>query len=140
MASTISRPCHAISAVMTCSAAPLIGGVLGGCVQDFVTLFFSMRRNGRSLGQMAKAEVSEFGGWTALFAVLAIMVILIAVGVMNVAAMAGLAMVVLIEKTWRWGIAAGRVAGLATLALALAIVWLPWLAPGLHAAPPMMMG
>ncbi|HEV2382028.1 MAG TPA: carbon starvation CstA family protein [Terriglobia bacterium] len=57
----------------------VIGGVLGGCVQDFVTLFFSMRRNGRSLGQMAKAEVSEFGGWTALFAVLAIMVILIAV-------------------------------------------------------------
>jgi len=57
----------------------VIGGVLGGCVQDFVTLFFSLRRDGRSLGQMAKAEVSEFGGWTALFAVLAIMVILIAV-------------------------------------------------------------
>jgi carbon starvation protein len=57
----------------------VIGGVLGGCVQDFVTLFFSMRRDGRSLAQMAKDEVSEFGGWTALFAVLAIMIILIAV-------------------------------------------------------------
>jgi len=41
---------------------------------------------------------------------------------------------VLIEKTWP----RGRVAGMATLALAVAIIWLPWLAPGLHAAPPMM--
>ena len=70
----------------------------------------------------------------------ALMVILIAVGVMNVAAMAGLAVVVLIEKTWRWGPAAGRVAGVAALAFAVAVIWLPWLAPGLHAAPPMMTG
>src|SRR3989442_13477240 len=57
----------------------VIGGVLGGCVQDFVTLFCSMRRDGKSLGQMAKEEISELGGWTALFGVLFIMVILIAV-------------------------------------------------------------
>jgi predicted metal-binding membrane protein len=69
-----------------------------------------------------------------------LMVILIAVGVMNVGAMIGLAVLVLVEKTWRWGPMAGRVAGLAALALAVAIIWLPWLAPGLHAAPPMMMG
>ncbi len=68
-----------------------------------------------------------------------LMVILIAVGVMNIAAMIGLAAVVLVEKTWRWGALAGRVAGVATLGLAVAIIWLPWLAPGLHAAPPMMM-
>jgi predicted metal-binding membrane protein len=67
-----------------------------------------------------------------------LMVILIAVGVMNVAAMVGLAAVVLVEKTWRWGQAAGRLAGVAALALAVATVWLPWLAPGLHAAPAMM--
>jgi predicted metal-binding membrane protein len=66
------------------------------------------------------------------------MVILIAVGVMNLTAMVGPAVVVLIEKTWRWGPAAGRVAGGAAPALAVAIIWLPWLAPGLHAAPPMM--
>jgi predicted metal-binding membrane protein len=70
----------------------------------------------------------------------ALMVIVVAVGVMNVAAMVGLAVVVLIEKTWRWGPAAGRVAGVAALGLAVAVIWLPWLAPGLHAAPPMMMG
>jgi predicted metal-binding membrane protein len=69
-----------------------------------------------------------------------LMVILIAVGVMNVGAMIGLAVLVLVEKTWRWGPIVGRVAGVAVLALAVAIIWLPWLAPGLHAAPPMMMG
>jgi predicted metal-binding membrane protein len=68
-----------------------------------------------------------------------LMVILIAVGVMNVVAMIGLAALVLVEKAWRWGPAAGRLAGAAVLALAVATIWLPWLAPGLHAAPPMMM-
>jgi carbon starvation protein len=57
----------------------VIGGVLGGAVQDFVTLFCSLRRNGKSLGQIAKDEVSSLGGYTALFGVLFIMIILIAV-------------------------------------------------------------
>jgi predicted metal-binding membrane protein len=70
----------------------------------------------------------------------ALMVILIAVGVMNIAAMAGLAVLVLIEKTWTRGVAAGRLAGAAAAALAAATIWFPWLAPGLHAAPAMMMG
>lgn len=67
-----------------------------------------------------------------------LMVLLVAVGVMNLVAMVGLAALVLIEKTWRWGVPAGRAAGVALLALAVATIWLPWLAPGLHAAPPMM--
>jgi len=57
----------------------LIGGVLGGCVQDFVILFFSLRRNGRSLGQMARDELGPVGGTAAILAVLSIMIILIAV-------------------------------------------------------------
>jgi len=57
---------------------------------------------------------------------------------MNVAAMVGLAALVLTEKTWRWGPLAGRLAGLAALGLAVATIWFPWLAPGLHAAPMMM--
>ena len=69
----------------------------------------------------------------------ALMLILIAVGVMNIAVMVGLAALILVEKVWRWGPAAGRVAGAVALALAVATIWLPWLAPGLHAAPPMMM-
>ena len=67
-----------------------------------------------------------------------LMVVLVAVGVMNIAAMVGLAAVVLAEKIWRWGPAAGRLAGAAALALAVAVIWFPWLAPGLHAAPSMM--
>lgn len=57
----------------------LIGAVLGGCVQDFVILFFSTRRNGRSLGQMARDELGPVGGIAALVGVMTIMIILIAV-------------------------------------------------------------
>jgi carbon starvation protein len=57
----------------------LIGSVLGGCVQDFVILFFSIRRDGRSLGQMAKDELGAIGGTAALCGVMMIMIILIAV-------------------------------------------------------------
>ena len=56
----------------------VLGGILGGCIQDFVTLFCSVRRNGKSLGQMAKDEISEVGGWTALVAVLCILIVLLA--------------------------------------------------------------
>ena len=57
----------------------VIGVVLGGAVQDFTILFCSLRRDGKSLGQMAKEEVSKFTGVTAMVAVLAIMIILLAV-------------------------------------------------------------
>jgi predicted metal-binding membrane protein len=67
------------------------------------------------------------------------MVILVAVGVMNVAAMVGLAAVILVEKISPWGPAVRRLVGAAALAFAVAIIWLPWLAPGMHAAPPMTM-
>lgn len=57
----------------------LIGVVLGGAVQDFVVLFCSMRRDGKSLGQMVKDELNTQAGWFALAAILAILVILLAV-------------------------------------------------------------
>src|SRR5213596_2470956 len=57
----------------------LIGVVLGGAVQDFVILFCSMRRNGKSLGQMVREELSTTAGYIALAAILAITVILLAV-------------------------------------------------------------
>ncbi|MHB8521630.1 MAG: carbon starvation CstA family protein [Limisphaerales bacterium] len=57
----------------------LIGVVLGGAVQDFVILFCSMRRNGKSLAQMAKEELNTTAGVIALVAILTIMVILLAV-------------------------------------------------------------
>jgi carbon starvation protein len=57
----------------------LIGAVIGGCVQDFVILFCSIRRDGRSLGQMARDELGPIGGNTAMLGVMCIMIILIAV-------------------------------------------------------------
>ena len=57
----------------------IIGAVLGGAVQDFVILFASMRRDGKSLGQMAREEIGKVGGFTALVTVLLIMIILLAV-------------------------------------------------------------
>jgi len=57
----------------------LIGSVLGGCVQDMTMLFLSTRRDGRSLGQMARDELGPFGGFAAMIGTLLIMVILIAV-------------------------------------------------------------
>src|SRR6202451_4497361 len=57
----------------------LIGVVLGGAVQDFVILFCSLRRDGRSLGQMVKDELNSTAGFVALLAILAILIILLAV-------------------------------------------------------------
>jgi len=57
----------------------VFGVVLAGAVQDFVILFASMRRDGKSLGQMAKEETGAVTGILAMVAVLAIMVILLAV-------------------------------------------------------------
>src|SRR5438128_784818 len=57
----------------------LAGVVLGGAVQDFCILCGSLRRDGRSLGQMAKDEIGPLGGFAALLGVFFIMVILIAV-------------------------------------------------------------
>ena len=57
----------------------LFGSVLGGCVQDMTILFMSTRRNGRSLGQMARDELGPIGGYAAMMGTLVIMIILIAV-------------------------------------------------------------
>src|SRR5579884_1656726 len=57
----------------------VIGAVLGGAVQDFVVLFGSLRRDGKSLGQMAREEIGKVGGFIALVTVLLIMIILLAV-------------------------------------------------------------
>src|SRR5215203_233299 len=57
----------------------IVGVILAGAVQDMTILFFSMRRDGKTLGQMAREEIGPVGGAAALVAVLAIMVILLAV-------------------------------------------------------------
>jgi carbon starvation protein len=57
----------------------IAGAVFAGCVQDFIILFCSIRRDGKSLGEMAREEVSRRGGFIAQLAVLAIMTILLGV-------------------------------------------------------------
>ena len=55
----------------------LAGAVFGGCVQDFVILLFSVRRDGKSLTEMAREEVGRLGGFVAYVAVISIIVILL---------------------------------------------------------------
>ena len=96
----------------------IIGVVIGGAVQDMVILASSVRRNGKSLGQMAKEEIGPVAGYTAMVAVLGIMIVLISV----------LALVVvnaLRESAW----------GVVTIGLTIPIAmlmgaYLRWLRPG----------
>jgi predicted metal-binding membrane protein len=67
-------------------------------------------------------------------------VLVIAVGVMNVAAMLGVAAVVVLEKLSPRGEAISRVAGVAALGLAVAVLFVPGLAPGLDGSSSAMMG
>ena len=55
----------------------LAGAVFGGCVQDFVILLFSVRRDGKSLTEMAREEIGGIGGFVAYVAVISIIVILL---------------------------------------------------------------
>jgi carbon starvation protein len=96
----------------------IIGAVMGGCVQDFVILGMSLRRRGRSLGQMAREEIGPLGGFTALAGVLLIMIILIAVlGLVVVNAMK--------ESAW----ATSTVAATVPIAMLVGL-YMTWLRPG----------
>jgi carbon starvation protein len=57
----------------------VVGVIFAGAVQDMVVMFFSMRRNGKSLGQMVREEIGIVGGIAALIAVFAIMILILAV-------------------------------------------------------------
>src|SRR5215472_2980097 len=57
----------------------LAGAVFGGCVQDFVILLFSVRRDGKSLTEMAKDEIGRLGGFVSYVAIISIVVILLGV-------------------------------------------------------------
>src|SRR5579872_7011277 len=62
----------------------LVGAIMGGCVQDFVILLFSVRRDGKSLTEMARDEIGDLGGFVAYVAVLSIIVILLGVAALIV--------------------------------------------------------
>ena len=90
-------------------------------------------------GRSRDVRVGLHHGATCVGCCWGLMVLLIAVGVMNVPAMAALAAVIFIEKIWRYGKPFGRAVGLALLATGALAIWFPWLLPGLHmASMPMM--
>jgi carbon starvation protein len=96
----------------------VVGVALGGAVQDFVILTSSVRRNGKSLGQMAREEIGPVAGVTALVAVLGIMIVLLAV----------LALVVVNAlKSSPWGTVT---IGLTIPVALLMGVYLRWIRPG----------
>jgi carbon starvation protein len=55
----------------------IAGAVLGGCIQDFVILLFSVRRDGKSMTEMAKTEIGKVGGFVSYLAVISIIIILL---------------------------------------------------------------
>ncbi|QDW63205.1 carbon starvation CstA family protein [Oerskovia sp. KBS0722] len=57
----------------------IVGVIFAGAVQDYVVLFFSMRRGGRTIGQMARQELGRIGGTAAIVASLLIMLIIVAI-------------------------------------------------------------
>ncbi|HYJ78026.1 MAG TPA: carbon starvation CstA family protein [Longimicrobiaceae bacterium] len=111
----------------------IVGVVVAGAVQDFVILFASMRRDGRSLGQMAREEISQVAGFTAMVAVLAIMGILLAVlalivvnalrhspwGLFTIACTVPIA---LLMGAWMYRIRPGRVGEASAIGLVLVLI------------------
>jgi carbon starvation protein len=96
----------------------IVGVALGGAVQDFVILASSVRRNGKSLGQMAREEIGPVAGVTALVSVLGIMIVLLAV----------LALVVVNAlKSSPWGTVT---IGLTIPIAMLMGIYLRWIRPG----------
>ncbi len=96
----------------------LSGVVLAGAVQDFMVLFVSMRRDGRSLGELIRAELGTIPGVVALFGAFLIMVIILAV-------LALIVVKALAESPW------GTFTVMATIPIALLMgVYSRWIRPG----------
>ena len=96
----------------------LAGVVVAGAVQDFMVLFISMRRDGRSLGELVRMEMGAVAGTIALFGTLMIMIILLAV-------LALIVVKALAESPW------GMFTVAATVPLAMAMgAYARWIRPG----------
>lgn len=83
-------------------------------------------------GRSRDVRVGLHHGATCVGCCWGLMIVLIAVGVMNVAVMAALAMVILMEKLWRYGKRFGQAVGVVLVAIGVLAIWFPWLLPGLH--------
>jgi carbon starvation protein len=96
----------------------IVGVVLAGAVQDFMVLFISMRRDGKSLGELIRMEMGQAAGTIALFGAFMIMVIILAV-------LALIVVKALAESPW------GMFTVAATVPLAMAMgAYTRWIRPG----------
>lgn len=115
-------------------------GLKDRCLTHCRSPFALLLHYGSFRGRTRDLRVGAHHGAYCLGCCWALMLVLVAVGVMNIVAMVALAVLILVEKVSPRGEAVARLAGIAALGLAIATIWLPWLAPGLQAAHPMMMG
>jgi predicted metal-binding membrane protein len=115
-------------------------GLKDRCLAHCRSPFGLLLRYGSFRGRTRDLRVGAHHGAYCLGCCWALMLVLIAVGVMNIAAMVALAVVIMVEKVSPRGEMLARLAGVAALGLAVATIWLPGLAPGLQAVHPMTMG
>ena len=85
-------------------------------------------------GRSRDLRVGVHHGATCVGCCWGLMIVLVAVGVMNIPAMAALAAVIFVEKLWRYGKPFGQAVGIVLIAVGVAAIWFPWLLPGLHQA------
>jgi predicted metal-binding membrane protein len=85
-------------------------------------------------GRSRDVRVGLHHGTTCTGCCWGLMVLLVAVGVMNIAVMAALAVVIFAEKLWRHGKPFGQAVGVVLVAIGVLAIWFPWLLPGLHAS------
>jgi predicted metal-binding membrane protein len=85
-------------------------------------------------GRARDARVGLHHGLTCVGCCWGLMILLVAVGVMNLAVMAAVAMVIFAEKLWRHGEPFGQAVGIVLVAIGVVAMWFPSLLPGLHAS------
>ncbi|MFF4871453.1 DUF2182 domain-containing protein [Streptomyces sp. NPDC000961] len=113
-----------------------VGPLKGVCLRHCRSPMFQLLRYARFRPRLRDLRVGAHHGLYCLGCCWGLMIVLIPLGVMNVAAMAGLAAVIFLEKLWRYGPWLGRVVGIAFLVLAFVAALAPvqdWLLPGLGA-------
>ncbi len=104
------------------------------CLQHCRSPLAHLLHYGNYRGRFRDLRAGAHHGWFCLACCWALMVLMIAFGVMNVVAMIGLAAVVAIEKQWTHGDRFARAVGIVALGLAVAVIFVPEIAPGLRSS------
>jgi predicted metal-binding membrane protein len=123
----------AVAVFATCGVYQL-SSLKDRCLAHCRSPIAMLLRYGSYQGRFRDVRAGAHHGLYCLGCCWSLMAVLIVLGTMNVLAMAGLAAVVLTEKVGSRGRLIGRLAGIAAIGLAVATIWLPWLAPCLHAS------